>query len=221
MKKKTLPQFNVLITAGPTQEPLDPVRFLSNSSSGAMGYDCASVFQKRGAKVTLISGPTTLPVPLKVKFISVQTAVQMFKAVKNELKNTDVFISTAAVSDFRFKKILHSKIKKDGRKSLDISLISNPDILFEVGKWKKTKNKIDLLLVGFALESKNIEGYALKKLQTKNLDLIIGNTPETFGKGFIKPYWLGKNEKGFWLEKMKKDDLANRLVKWVLNKKNV
>ena len=103
----------ILITAGPTQEPLDDVRFLSNASSGAMGYALANIFQKNKFRVTLISGPTSLQHPHKVKFVAVKTALEMFAAVKKNIGRADVFISTAAVSDFRFKKVIKGKIKKD------------------------------------------------------------------------------------------------------------
>ena len=168
----------VLITAGPTEEPLDPVRFITNLSSGKMGYALASAAHRRGAKVILISGPTTLPLPSAEKVIKVRTAREMYKAVLDNYKKVDVIIKAAAVADYRPKVLAEEKIKKDGKK-IFLELEKNPDIISEVGK-----NKGRRVLVGFAMETQNLLANAKEKLEKKNMDLIIANNLREEGAGF-------------------------------------
>ncbi|HDS11704.1 MAG TPA: bifunctional phosphopantothenoylcysteine decarboxylase/phosphopantothenate--cysteine ligase CoaBC, partial [Candidatus Wirthbacteria bacterium] len=158
----------ILITAGPTQEPLDPVRYLSNHSSGQMGYNLAKVASRLGAQVTLISGSVEQTCPTGIKLIRVTTAQQMFEQVKKQFKSVDALIAAAAVADFRPCKQAN-KIKKDQAK-LNLDLEINPDIL----AWCSL-NKQKQILIGFALETKNLIPSALDKLKSKNLDLIIAN----------------------------------------------
>ena len=160
----------ILITSGRTKENIDPVRYLSNNSSGKMGYSLAQAAVDLGAEVTLISGPTDLKVPNGLEnFISVESALEMYEKVDEYFKNTDIFIACAAVADYRPKEYKKEKIKKSDS-DLVIELIRNPDILLEMRK-KKEKQ----LLVGFAAETNNIKENALKKLEKKNLDIIVAN----------------------------------------------
>ena len=160
----------ILITAGPTREPLDPARFLSNRSSGKMGYALARSAFRRGGTVTLISGPSTLPSPAGVNVEKVQTAVEMYRVVLEHAKNSSVIIKAAAVADYRPQKVFDHKVKKE---HIDTQLIleRNPDILLELGK-RKIPGQI---LVGFAAESENLQQEGMKKLQRKKLDLIAVN----------------------------------------------
>jgi phosphopantothenoylcysteine decarboxylase / phosphopantothenate---cysteine ligase len=158
-----------LITAGPTREAIDPVRYISNFSSGKMGYALAAAAQAAGAKVTLISGPTNLPTPPGVEKIDVVTAKEMYGSVMKKIATTDVFVSTAAVADYCVEKVAPQKIKKIF-KSLSLKLVPNLDILMTIAKLKKRP-----LLVGFAAETENLEANAKKKLHEKKIDLIAAN----------------------------------------------
>ena len=166
----------IVITSGRTKENIDPVRYLSNNSSGKMGYSLAQAAADLGAEVTLISGPTDLKVPNGLKnFISVESALEMYEKVDEYFKNTDIFIACAAVADYRPKEYKNEKIKKSDS-NLVIELIRNPDILLEMSK-KKEKQ----LLVGFAAETNEIRENALKKLEKKNLDIIVANNASAMG----------------------------------------
>lgn len=162
---------NILVTAGPTQEAIDPVRFLSNRSSGKMGYAIAEMAHMMGANVTLISGPTTLKAPHNVKRINVTSAQEMLNAVMAEIATQDIFIATAAVADYCAATISQQKIKKTGE-TLSLTLKKNPDILKTVSLQKQKP-----YLVGFAAETSSQEllNYAHKKLKDKNLDMIVAN----------------------------------------------
>ena len=166
----------ILITSGRTKENIDPVRYLSNNSSGKMGYSLAQAAADLGAEVTLISGPTDLKVPNGLKnFISVESALEMYEKVDEYFKNTDIFIACAAVADYRAKEYKKEKIKKSDSDFV-IELVKNPDILLEMSR-KKEKQ----LLVGFAAETNNIKENALKKLEKKNLDIIVANNASAMG----------------------------------------
>jgi len=159
----------VLVTAGPTEEPVDPVRVLTNTSSGKMGYAVAHAAREAGAEVTLISGPVSLPTPPGVARVDVRTAREMFEAVKKDVKSADVFISVAAVADYRVKNPSAQKIKKaNGHLSLELE--ENPDILAWVAALPKPP-----FCVGFAAESENLAQHARAKLAKKKLPLIAGN----------------------------------------------
>lgn len=167
----------ILVTAGPTREYLDPVRFISNRSSGKMGYAIARAALRRGAEVVLVSGPSSLSQPSGVKFIPIETTVQMFNAVNKELPSSTVLIMSAAVSDFMVGKTSSEKIYKSG--SLLLKLRKAPDILSEIGKRKKRP-----FIIGFAAETgKKIER-AKKKLKEKNMDIIVFNDVTKAGSGF-------------------------------------
>jgi phosphopantothenoylcysteine decarboxylase/phosphopantothenate--cysteine ligase len=168
----------VLVTAGPTREPLDPVRYLSNRSSGKMGYAMAEAAAARGARVILVSGPTALTPPQGVDVIHVETAQQMHDAVLAKLTAATVVIKAAAVADYRPKQVAARKMKKDEAVH-EVTLESTPDILAEVGKRKGRR-----ILVGFAAETEDLVENARKKLQRKNLDLMVANDVSQPDAGF-------------------------------------
>lgn len=170
----------ILITAGPTREALDPARFLSNRSSGKMGYELARVAKRRGAEVVLVSGPTTLATPYGVERIDIQTAEEMYKAVMSLHNEVSVIIKAAAVSDFRPEKIAVEKVKKDGAEFV-LNLEQTTDILYELGQKKESAG---YLLVGFAAESTHLREAGSKKLINKNLDLIAINDISNSNTGF-------------------------------------
>lgn len=167
-----LQERTVLITAGPTCEAFDPARHMSNRSSGKMGFALARTAKRRGARVILISGPTSLETPSGVEMVNVTSALQMHDAVMENYKNADIVVMAAAVSDYRPEKIMAQKIKK-GSDALGLKLVPNPDILKELGKRKEKKKQP--LLVGFAAESNNHLEEGKRKLKEKNLDLIVIN----------------------------------------------
>ena len=168
----------MLVTAGPTREPLDPVRYISNRSSGKMGYAVAEAAARRGARVILVSGPTPLPAPRDADLIRVETAQEMHDAVLSEVDAATVVIKAAAVADYRPKQVASRKIKKDETVP-EVTLESTPDILAEVGKRKGRR-----ILVGFAAETDDLVANARKKLQRKNLDLMVANDVRQPGAGF-------------------------------------
>ena len=163
-------EVHCLISAGPTREWLDPVRFISNPSSGKMGYALANAAQAKGFKVTLVSGPVSLPCPTGVERIMVNTAVEMNEVMEQHFPISSLIIMTAAVCDHRPKVFHEQKIKKDKVSDI-LELVSNPDILQNLGKHKR----IDQILVGFAAETENHITHAKIKLQQKNLDWIAVN----------------------------------------------
>ncbi len=198
----------ILITAGPTVEPIDPVRFISNYSTGAMGFVAAEQAKKQAHKVILISGPTNLKPPKGIKFIKAVTAAEMFRAVKKYFSRCGALIMAAAVCDFRPEKISRAKIKK---KNLILKLKENPDILNWCGRHKKNQ-----VLAGFALESENLVKNALKKLKDKNLDFIVANrvkkTPAPFGNKITSAVIIDKKGHKEYLNRIYKKDLAKVLI---------
>jgi len=169
---------NLLITAGPTREPLDPVRFITNYSSGKMGYALAIMAMRRGANVTLISGPSALVPPRGVNFIGIATACEMLDAVLEHYKQANVIIKAAAVADYRPAERALSKIKKrEG--NLQLTLERNPDIIAELGRHKDNR-----IIIGFAMETENLVENAIAKMETKNMDYIVANLLAQPGSGF-------------------------------------
>lgn len=168
----------VLVTAGPTQEPLDPVRFITNRSSGKMGYSIAEAAAARGARVILVSGPVNIPAPKGIEVIHVQTAVEMRNAVMEHLKESTIIVKSAAVADYHVSQVPQQKIKKTAAR-LSLELDPTPDILAELGR-----NKKDQLLIGFAAETENLTDEARRKLQTKNCDMVVGNLVNRENVGF-------------------------------------
>jgi phosphopantothenoylcysteine decarboxylase/phosphopantothenate--cysteine ligase len=205
-QKKDLEGRHVLVTAGPTREPLDPVRFLSNYSSGKMGYALAQEARNRGALVTLISGPTRLSVPEGVKVVSVETAQEMFNAVKEVFSTADIVIKSAAVADFRPQQQATEKIKKHQGK-LVLELERTDDILGYLGEHKNKQ-----ILVGFAAETEDVLNNAQDKLARKNLDLIVANDLTVEGAGFEVDTNVAtiilKDGKAKKLDRMTKKELA-------------
>ncbi|MEH7075011.1 bifunctional phosphopantothenoylcysteine decarboxylase/phosphopantothenate--cysteine ligase CoaBC [Neobacillus drentensis] len=175
---KPLKGKTVVVTAGPTREKIDPVRFISNHSTGKMGYALAEEAIKQGAHVVLVSGPVNLTPPIGVEVVKVESAEDMYNAVLNYYPLADVVIKTAAVADYRPKVTYDHKVKKQAGDST-IELERTKDILLELGKRKKNQ-----VLVGFAAETENVEEYARKKLTVKNADMIVANNVKAEGAGF-------------------------------------
>ncbi|WP_026566413.1 bifunctional phosphopantothenoylcysteine decarboxylase/phosphopantothenate--cysteine ligase CoaBC [Bacillus sp. UNC41MFS5] len=168
----------VVVTAGPTREKIDPVRFISNHSTGKMGYALAEEAKRQGAHVVLVSGPVNLSASLGIDVVKVESAEEMYKAVLEYYSKADVVIKTAAVADYRPKITHEHKVKKQAGDS-SIELERTKDILMELGKRKRNQ-----VLVGFAAETDNVEEYARKKLTTKNADIIVANNVKAEGAGF-------------------------------------
>ncbi|MDA0986186.1 MAG: bifunctional phosphopantothenoylcysteine decarboxylase/phosphopantothenate--cysteine ligase CoaBC [Bacteroidetes bacterium] len=207
---------NILITAGPTFEPIDPVRFIGNYSSGKMGFALARAAKNRGAKVTLITGPVSLEAPKNIKRINVTTSQEMSKNVFNESKKNEIIIMSAAVADFTPTKTEKNKIKKNLKNNLTIKLKTTTDIL---GSLKKKNKKA--IIVGFALETENEVKNATSKLYHKNIDMIVLNSLKDKGAGFG-----GDNNKVTIIDKFESieelpllskyevaDEILNRVVK--------
>ncbi|WP_313798726.1 bifunctional phosphopantothenoylcysteine decarboxylase/phosphopantothenate--cysteine ligase CoaBC [Cytobacillus sp.] len=168
----------IVITAGPTREKIDPVRYITNHSSGKMGYAIAEEAVRTGAKVVLISGPVNIAAPAGVELIQVESAEEMYQAVIKEFNHADIVIKTAAVADYRPKTSYDYKVKKkDGDECMELERTT--DILFELGR-----NKKEQILIGFAAETDNVAEYAQKKLLKKNADMIVANNVKTAGAGF-------------------------------------
>ena len=206
----------VVITAGPTRERIDPVRFLTNFSSGKMGYALAEAAVKLGAETILVSGPVSLPIPLNVKIEQVESAEEMLQAVLQHFDNSDIVIKTAAVADYRPKTIHVQKMKKQvGDSSLELERTT--DILMTLGQRKSHQ-----LLIGFAAETNNVEAYAKEKLIKKNADYIVANdvTREDsgFGKDTNTVVVIGKENYSKQFENMTKKELATKLFETIMNR---
>jgi phosphopantothenoylcysteine decarboxylase/phosphopantothenate--cysteine ligase len=172
---------HVMVTAGPTVEDLDPVRFITNRSSGRMGYAMAEAARDRGARVTLISGPVSLPPPENVETVSVRSTHEMFEAVMSRLHDVTVFVGSAAVADFRPMRRAEQKIKKEGRKTITVELEETEDIIAAVGAAPNRERRV---VAGFAAESQSLLEYAERKLREKGLDLIVANDITRADAGF-------------------------------------
>jgi phosphopantothenoylcysteine decarboxylase / phosphopantothenate---cysteine ligase len=204
---KMIQNRHFLITAGGTREYIDPVRFISNASSGKMGYALAAAAMKAGLSVTLITAPTNLMPPKGVKIIAVETSAEMFAAMKKHFKKCDCLIMAAAVSDYAPFKTSKTKIKKSDR-FLSIKLKPTTDILKWAGQHKKQQ-----IVVGFALEDKDIKNRAAKKLTQKNLDMIIANTPAAIGAEKSSVHILTADGRWTTLPLADKATLAKKIVK--------
>jgi len=205
----------VLVTASCTREPIDKVRFISNYSSGKMGFALAKTALARGARVILITGPTSLPAPKGISTILIESAEEMKKEVFKYFSEADIVISAAAVADFRPKEVFAGKIKKEKDENPFIKLERTPDILYELGK-----KKGDKILVGFAAETENLAANALKKLKEKRLDLIIANDISVKEAGFGSDKNRARmiNSKGTTrkLSLMPKIDMAEKILDEIL-----
>ncbi|MBV7298721.1 bifunctional phosphopantothenoylcysteine decarboxylase/phosphopantothenate--cysteine ligase CoaBC [Enterovibrio paralichthyis] len=203
---------SMLITAGPTREAIDPVRYLTNHSSGKMGYAIAEAAAKRGATVTLVSGPVNLPTPQGVTRVDVESAQQMHDAVHAHAKAHQIFVACAAVADFRPANVAEQKMKKkEGKDDMTLTLVKNPDIVASVAALAEGRP----FTVGFAAETQDVEQYARDKLTRKNLDLICANDVSREGQGFnsdqnaLHLYWP-QGDKA--LPLASKADIGNQLV---------
>ncbi|MFT7516935.1 MAG: phosphopantothenoylcysteine decarboxylase/phosphopantothenate--cysteine ligase [Myxococcota bacterium] len=203
-----------LVTAGPTREAIDPVRFLSNRSSGKMGYAICEALVTAGHEVLLVSGPTCLPVPIGVEAVQVESAWQMLEACQKSWSSCDALIAVAAVSDYRPSKTQQQKIKSSSE-VLTIELEANPDIVKTLAATKGKR-----LVVGFALESENGEGYARKKLDSKGLDLICLNAPSAQGADASQLLILSPTSR-YPLGPCAKSVLATELVEYILTNNDV
>ncbi len=201
---------SLLLTAGPTREVIDPVRYISNRSSGKMGYALAQAATREGAEVTLVSGPVALAPPAVARFIAVETADEMFNAVMQHAAQSDIFIACAAVSDYRVDEVAAHKIKKESD-TLTLKLVRNPDILATVSALASGRP----FCVGFAAETRQMEEYARDKLEQKKLDLIAANLVGGEGSGFeseqnrLEVFWNdGRHE----IERASKAEVAKQLM---------
>ncbi len=199
----------VMVTAGPTREAIDPVRYISNHSSGKMGYAIAQAALEAGASVTLVSGPCALQVSDRIQLTKVESADEMLQAVHAAIKPVDIFISVAAVADYRVEQVASQKIKKQAD-TMTLELVKNPDILASVAALDSKP-----FCVGFAAETENLEEHARKKLQNKHLDMIVANRVDKSDSGFNSDYnsatviWA-KGQQSF--EKSTKTRLATELI---------
>jgi len=195
-----------LITAGPTREYIDPVRYISNASSGKMGYALANAARKKGHKVTLISGPVSIRPPFGVRTVRVVSAREMFEAFKEHLPLADIIIGAAAVSDYRPHEAKKDKMKKASR-PFNLKLVPNPDILSFASRRKKKK-----VLVGFALETQDLLKHAREKLEKKKLDVIIANYPEVIGKNKATVWMIDKDSNIVSMPEDDKNKIAKRII---------
>ena len=204
----------ILVTAGGTQESIDPVRYIGNRSSGKMGYAIAEQAVRMGAKVILVSAPTCLPIPNSVDFISVESAVSMQEAVEARYNDVNVVIMAAAVSDFRVLHKAEQKIKK--MESMTIELVKNPDILQGLGSKKNHQ-----ILVGFAAETEHVIKYGQDKVARKNLDMLVANDVSKSNAGFNvdtnEGYFLYPDKEPKEMPNMKKSDLARHILREVID----
>jgi len=217
-QQQNLHNINILISAGPTREPLDPVRYISNRSSGKMGYALAEAAEKYGANVTLISGPVILPIPSNIQCVNVETAAQMHHAVISRAANNDIYIGAAAVADYSPASLSTSKIKKQDDDSV-IKLQKTKDILADVASLTKRPG----FVVGFAAETNDLERYAKDKLVRKNVDMIAANWVGKQQGGFdsdenaLQVYWPSGNKS---LKMTNKKQLAEQLISLIVEKMN-
>ena len=210
---KPLKNKKVVITAGGTREYFDPIRYISNASSGKYGYSLAKFSYILGAEVILITAPTCLKTPYGVKTIRVVSAEDMYREVIKHSEDADLIIMNSAVADFKPKIFSKQKLKKSSEKPV-VELERNPDILKELGRLKK-KNQI---LVGFAAESENLRENALDKLKRKNLDMIVANPVDVFSKGEHRGLIITKDENEFEIKPTSKDKSALHILNFIVDK---
>ena len=213
--EKDMQGLNVLVTAGPTQEAADPVRYLTNHSTGKMGYAIATVCARRGASVTLVSGPTALKKPQFVRMVEITTAKEMFEAVTERAAEQDIIVKAAAVADYRPKSVSSEKMKKkDGELTLELE--RTDDILAWLGGHKRPGQ----FLCGFAMETQDLIGNARQKLQKKNLDMIVANSLRVEGAGFGGDTnvvtMITENEE-LSLGKMSKEETASKIMDRIMD----
>jgi phosphopantothenoylcysteine decarboxylase/phosphopantothenate--cysteine ligase len=218
LTKKDLCGEHIIVTAGPNAEPIDPVRFISNRSTGKMGFAMARVAWRRGAEVTLVSGPTALTAPRGVRFCPVRTALEMQQTILAHYDTATMIVSAAAVADYRSAHVASQKIKKTGG-NVTIELTRNPDILAELSQHKGGR-----LFVGFATETENVLDNAAQKLRGKNLDMIVANDVTQEGAGFAHDTnivtIIDRTERMETLPLMSKDEVAHAVYDRLLALKN-
>ncbi len=211
----------ILITAGPTVEPIDPVRYISNYSTGEMGYALAKAAKGKGYKVILISGPVFLDRPKGVKFIPVKTVLEMRKAVLKFFRQADCVIMTAAVADFRPAKFSSEKIKKEAKKEYFLRLVRNPDILSELGRICRERTRLrrencSKILFGYSLETDNNIRNARDKMKSKNLDIVVmnkaGKRSNPFGGGRKNSVIIFRKDKLLALKAVSKQKISHILL---------
>ena len=178
--KKDMEGLRVMVTAGPSREALDPVRYISNRSSGKMGYAIAQAAQKHGAEVTLLSGPVAIEVPQGVKLVPFTTTQELLDRASELAQEQDLLIQAAAPADYRAKEVAPQKIKKQGGEPMTFTLVENPDVAATLGKAKRSGQ----VFVGFAAETNDVLAHARDKLARKNLDMIVANDVTRPGAGF-------------------------------------
>lgn len=213
LQSQDLANEHLLITVGGTREAIDPVRFISNHSSGKMGYAVAAVAMRRGAEVTVVAGVTTVEPPPGVHVIRALSAEEMHSAVMNELPASTVFIGAAAVADYRPTNAAAGKIKKEGRETMTLELTKTPDILSDVAKNRSN----GLLVVGFAAETSDVVGYARSKMEKKGLDMVVANDITAKGAGFntdtnIATILTRSSDAEIDLPLMSKHEMAERIL---------
>ena len=212
--EKDMKGLKVLVTAGPTQEPVDPVRYITNHSSGKMGYAIARVCMRRGAEVTLVSGPTSLPGPEFVNVVPVTTAREMFDEVTRRAPGQDIIIKAAAVADYRPKDVSSEKVKKqDGELTLEME--RTDDILAYLGSHRQSGQ----FLCGFSMETENLLENSRRKLEKKNLDMIAANSLKVEGAGFggdTNVITMITKDEAVSLEKMTKEEAAAKILDKIL-----
>lgn len=203
----------IMVTAGPTHEDLDPVRFLTNRSTGKMGYALARMAWRRGAAVTLVSGPSALSDPYGIEVVRVRSASAMLKEVRRRFSGCEAVLMAAAVSDYRVEKLSAQKIKR-GAAAQQLQLVQNPDIIREISALKKEQ-----VLVGFAAETENLVAEAERKLQEKNLDLVVANDVNQPDSGFAvdtnQVTLVSREEPPQKLPLLTKEEVADRILDWV------
>jgi len=208
----------ILVTAGPTHEDMDPVRFLTNRSSGKMGYALARMAWRRGASVTLVTGPTHLPDPYGVEMVRVRSAESMLKELRQRFPDSAALLMAAAVSDYRVEILAEQKIKR-GPQSQELQLVQNPDILKELFSLKQEQ-----VLVGFAAETENLVAEAERKLKDKNLDLIVANDVNQPDSGFAvdtnEVTLLSREGSPQKLPLLTKEEVAEKILDWVASRLN-
>ena len=219
LAQKDLAGQTVMVTAGPTREEIDPVRYISNHSSGKMGYALAQNASRRGARVILVSGPVGLAAPAGVELVAVESAAEMHQAVMSRVNECSLIVKAAAVADYRPLQRSESKLKKQAEE-LTLQLTRNPDILAELGRLEQRP-----FLVGFAAETGNLRKFALRKLQEKNLDMIVANDVSQPDAGFNvetnRALLLFRDGRSVDCPLMSKDELANVILDHIIAEQNV
>ena len=211
MRKKV----RILVTAGPTREMIDPVRFISNLSSGEMGYAVAKEAHRRGYPTTLLTGPTALPAPRSVKMVSFTTVHDLDQKLQQLFPKHDCLMMTAAVGDYRVSQVARRKIKRKDR--LTLTLVRTPDLLKKIGKKKKKK-----IIVGFCLETENLMAHAFKKLQNKQCDFMVAcflnKSKNPFGQNMLSVTVIDKKGKKFKTKSSSKTQIAKILLHFLERK---